>query len=149
MTVRAKLLKLCGSCISEIQLHPSDEKNNSSFGSLQGSKRRNRLPIVAFIFPNIKKDTTMNDSVQFEYQCVAGPTVIEIGKKENRTQAVAEYQNIINREASKGWEFVGIDEFRTSEPPGCLQGNKPIITIFKMIIFKRPKASSSASSSNT
>ncbi|HBS25038.1 MULTISPECIES: DUF4177 domain-containing protein [Thalassospira] len=91
----------------------------------------------------------MNDSVQFEYQCVAGPTVIEIGKKENRTQAVAEYQNIINREASKGWEFVGIDEFRTSEPPGCLQGNKPIITIFKMIIFKRPKASSSASSSNT
>ena len=68
----------------------------------------------------------MNDSVQFEYQCVAGPTVIEIGKKENRTQAVAEYQNIINRE-----------------------GNKPIITIFKMIIFKRPKASSSASSSNT
>jgi len=75
---------------------------------------------------------------KYEYKCVAGPTVVSVGKKENRAQAVEAYQDIINEVAAQGWEYVGIDEFQTSEPPGCFQGNRPIITIFKMLVFRRP-----------
>lgn len=81
----------------------------------------------------------MTEKQKFEYRCVAGPTVIAVKKPADRAKAVAEYQNIINREAAEGWEFICIDEFETSEPPGCLQGNKPILTVFKMLVFKRAK----------
>ncbi|MDF1792745.1 MAG: DUF4177 domain-containing protein [Thalassobaculaceae bacterium] len=81
----------------------------------------------------------MIDRVAYEYRCVAGPTTIAIKKKEDQTQAVAAFQDIINREAHEGWEYVGIDEFQTAEAPGCLQGSAPKITIFKMLVFRRPR----------
>jgi hypothetical protein len=64
----------------------------------------------------------MPDTVMYEYRCVAGPTVIAVKKQEERAQAVSEFENIINQEAADGWEYVGIDEFQTAEPPGCMGG---------------------------
>lgn len=73
----------------------------------------------------------------YEYHCVAGPTVISVKSENEKKEAVKAFQDIINQQAAQGWEYVGIDEFRTSEAPGCLQGNVPKITVFKMLVFRR------------
>jgi len=75
----------------------------------------------------------------YEYRCVAGPTVIAVKNLDQRSKAVSEFQDIINHEASDGWEYVGIDEFQTSEPQGCMGAGGQKITVFKMLVFKRPK----------
>lgn len=82
----------------------------------------------------------MGENTIYEYRCVNGPTVIAVKKPADREQAVTEFQHIINREAADGWEYVGIDEFQTSEPVGCLGLGGQRATAFKMLVFKRPKA---------
>lgn len=77
----------------------------------------------------------------YEYRCVAGPTVISVNNDSEKQKAVKAFEDIINQEAASGWEYVGIDEFQTAEPPGCFQGNAPKITIFKMLVFRRRKTS--------
>ena len=81
----------------------------------------------------------MGDTALFEYRCVAGPMIIAVKNESERAHAVAEFEKIINREAVNGWEYVGIDEFQTSEPTGCFSNGQPKITIFKMLVFKRQK----------
>jgi hypothetical protein len=73
----------------------------------------------------------------FEYRCVAGPVVISVRTPQEKANAVKAYEDIINAEARPGWEYVTSDAFQTSEPPGCFQGNVPILTTFKMLIFRR------------
>lgn len=76
----------------------------------------------------------------YEYRCVAGPTVIAVKNERERARAVSEFQDIINAEASDGWEYVGIDEFQTTEPVGCLgMGGRQNFT-FKMLVFRRLRA---------
>ena len=53
-------------------------------------------------------------------------------------KAVQTYENIINQQADEGWEYVGIDEFLTTEPPGCLRfWGDPITRSMKMLVFRR------------
>lgn len=81
----------------------------------------------------------MSDSQIYEYKCVAGPTIIEVKNPADRAEAVTAFQNIINEQAAEGWEYVGIDEFQTSEPAGCLETGGPKVTIFKMLVFRKVK----------
>lgn len=78
--------------------------------------------------------------MNYEYRCVAGPTVIAVKNAKDREKAVKEYEAIINQEASSGWEYVGIDEFQTTEPTGCLGMGGTKNTVFKMLVFKKPRA---------
>ena len=81
----------------------------------------------------------MADQTIYEYRCVAGPTSITVLKTEDHPKAASAFEDIMNREAADGWEYVGMDQFQTTQPPGCL-GFKPAITTqFKMLVFRRPK----------
>ncbi len=73
---------------------------------------------------------------KYEYKCVPGPQIVSVDSK-TRNSAVSVFEDIINKEAIKGWEFVCIDSYTTEEPQGCFGIGKPIITSYKMIVFKR------------
>lgn len=76
--------------------------------------------------------------MSYEYKCVAGPTVVSVRKAKEREQGVKAFEDIMNREAANGWEFVTVDEFHTSEPEGWLS-RKRIYVSSKMLVFRRPK----------
>jgi len=73
----------------------------------------------------------------FEYKCIAGPTTIAITTDSEQNTAALRFEEIINKEARGGWEFVCMDEYRTSKPPGCFGGSQPEISLLKLLIFKR------------
>ena len=75
--------------------------------------------------------------MDFEYRCVAGPVIISVKTPQEKANAVKAYEDIINAGAKQGWEYVGSDAFQTSEPTGCFQAGPPLLTSFKMLIFKR------------
>lgn len=76
----------------------------------------------------------------YEYKCVAGPVVIAVKTAQQKAEAVKEYEAIINTQAQSGWEYHSSDSFQTAEPPGCGGGSAPIITTFKMLIFRRARS---------
>jgi len=53
------------------------------------------------------------------------------------SQAVENYESIINQAAEGGWELVNIDTVSSTQKPGCLFGGKAEIVTFKMLIFKK------------
>lgn len=85
----------------------------------------------------------------YEYKCLQVPELIEIGKKDSHGKAVSAYQEIINKEAADGWEYVGTDTIESYINPGCLQSamaSIPILGVFtrsaewlkiKIIVFRR------------
>lgn len=75
----------------------------------------------------------------YEYRCVAGPTVVSVRRAKDRDHGVKAFEDIMNREAADGWEFVTVDEFHTSEPDGWLS-RKRIYVSSKMMVFRRLKA---------
>jgi hypothetical protein len=76
--------------------------------------------------------------VNFEYKCVAGPTIVAVKSAKARDQAVKAFEEIMNREADEGWEYVGIDEFHVSEPQG-LFSRKRVYVPAKILVFRRMK----------
>ncbi len=79
---------------------------------------------------------------QYEYKCVPVPEVIGTGKKGKNahSQAVVEYQSLINSSAQGGWELDMIDSVTSYQSPGCLAGifgSKEEAVTFKMLIFRR------------
>ncbi len=79
------------------------------------------------------------NQVNYEYHCVAGPSNIDVKTERQRSEAVKQYQEIINREAAEGWEYVGIDEFTTTVATGCLGMGGPSVTVLKMLVFRRTR----------
>ena len=77
--------------------------------------------------------------MSYEYKCVAGPTVVSVRRAKDRDHGVKAFEDIMNREAADGWEFVTVDEFHTSEPDGWLS-RKRIYVSSKMMVFRRTKA---------
>jgi hypothetical protein len=77
----------------------------------------------------------------YEYKCVAGPTVVSVRRAKDREQGVKAFEDIMNREAVDGWEFVTVDEFHTSEPDGWLS-RKRVYVSSKMLVFRREKVKS-------
>ena len=74
----------------------------------------------------------------YEYKCVAGPTVVSVRKAKERQTGVKAFEDIMNREAAQGWEFVTVDEFHTSEPEGWLS-RKRVYVSSKMLVFRKLK----------
>jgi hypothetical protein len=76
--------------------------------------------------------------VIYEYKCVAGPTIVAVKSAKARDQAVKAFEDIMNREAGDGWEYVGIDEFHVSEPQGLFT-RKRVYVPAKILVFRRSK----------
>lgn len=74
----------------------------------------------------------------YTYRCVAGPSNISVKTDAERAGAVRAFEDIINNEAEDGWEYVGMDEYTTTVPPGCLAlGQGPQVATLKMLVFRR------------
>jgi hypothetical protein len=59
--------------------------------------------------------------MQYQYKMVQLPPVINVHKKEYEGKEAAAYlQEIVNAEATQGWEFYRVDEIGTQVTPGCL-----------------------------
>jgi hypothetical protein len=81
--------------------------------------------------------------VTYEYKCVAGPTIVAVKSAKARDQAVKAFEDIMNREAGDGWEYVGIDEFHVSEPQGLFT-RKRVYVPAKILVFRRSKVAPAA-----
>lgn len=57
-----------------------------------------------------------------QYKTVAGPVGLTINKKDSYTEAVRQYADIIQREATGGWRLVLIQEIPVVKKNGVLQG---------------------------
>jgi hypothetical protein len=79
----------------------------------------------------------------YEYRCVSGPVIVAVKSAKARDQAVKAFEDIMNAEAAKGWEYVGIDEFHISEPEGFLS-RKRVYVPSKILVFRRERAASIA-----
>jgi hypothetical protein len=79
------------------------------------------------------------DQLTYEYKCVAGPTIVAVKSAKARDQSVKAFEDIMNREAEDGWEYVGIDEFHVSEPQGLFT-RKRVYVPSKILVFRRVKA---------
>ena len=78
---------------------------------------------------------------QYQYRCFPVPTTIKLGKKDPHGEVVQAYQEIINKGAEGGWEYVGIDTIRSFKKTGCLAafgGGTAEEVNYKVLIFKKP-----------
>lgn len=85
----------------------------------------------------------------YTYKCVEVPVAVAVSGKQSHLEAVKTYQNLINQEASQGWEYVSVDSIDSLYQQGCVQAllsKIPIINLFirqeeyitfKVIVFKR------------
>lgn len=85
----------------------------------------------------------------YTYRYVPVPETLIIRGKESHAQVVASYEQLVNRIAAEGWEYVGVDTVESQYSRGCLQmilGFIPILNFFvrneeaitfKMLIFRR------------
>ena len=67
-----------------------------------------------------------------QYKVVPGPTIVE----GVITDATAQFERIINEQASSGWKYHSMETITTVEKPGCFKRNPQPITIY-MLIFVR------------
>lgn len=78
---------------------------------------------------------------EFTYKCVPVPSSITVKKaQQNQAQAIFEYQNMINEAAVGGWELSHVDSITSEQQSGCLGGlfgQPPIVTTYKLLVFKK------------
>lgn len=80
--------------------------------------------------------------MNFEYKCVSAPMNLIIKKQSDMDKAVANFADIINKEAVQGWEFYTMEQIACTVPAGCLAsifGKKEDTTYSNMLIFRRPR----------
>lgn len=69
-----------------------------------------------------------------QYKAVAGPKNISVAKGD--TQAAFNlFADLINKEATGGWEYHSMETITVTEKPGCFQN--PIPMNYYMLIFSR------------
>ena len=73
----------------------------------------------------------------YEYKTVPAPMVLAIKTQQEANQAIANFGELINREAVGGWEFHSMETITTSEAQGCGGSGSPKIQNYNMLIFKR------------
>lgn len=69
-----------------------------------------------------------------QYKAVAGPKNIGVSKG-NTQEAFNLFANIINQEASSGWNYHSMETITVTEKAGCFQ--QPTVTNYYMLIFER------------
>lgn len=67
-----------------------------------------------------------------QYKAVAGPKNINVGRGDTQS-AFNMFAEIINREATGGWEYHSMETITVTEKPGCMQ--QPIPMNYYMLIF--------------
>ena len=67
-----------------------------------------------------------------QYKTVAGPTNIHVAKGDSQA-AFNLFADIINREATGGWEYHSMETITVTEKPGCFQ--QPVNLVYYMLIF--------------
>lgn len=77
-----------------------------------------------------------------QYKTVAAPVglTIKAGDPAGCSKAVAQYADVIQKEAVGGWELDMIQSIPVEEKPGCLAGllgAKSVTTYFNMLVFKK------------
>jgi hypothetical protein len=80
--------------------------------------------------------------VEYEYKCIPVPQTIQVSGKTGHDDSVKIYENLINTNASNGWEYHGLDVLESEKKVGCfsaLLGKKDELFEFKLMIFKRQK----------
>ncbi|HYE75627.1 MAG TPA: DUF4177 domain-containing protein [Blastocatellia bacterium] len=77
----------------------------------------------------------------YHYKMLQIPPSISVQKKEYRGNEAAGYlQEIVNAEATQGWEFYRVDEIGTWVNPGCLRmlfGQKSVSIPHYVVTFRR------------
>ena len=72
----------------------------------------------------------------YDYKTAAIPANL-ISKGEGAAAAQV-LQQVIDREATEGWEFYRVDSFTTTRPPGCFSFGQPGETAsFNVATFRR------------
>ena len=69
-----------------------------------------------------------------EYKAVAGPKSISVAKGDTQA-AFNTFAELINKEATAGWEYHSMETITVTEKPGCFQN--PIPVNYYMLIFCR------------
>ena len=69
-----------------------------------------------------------------QYKAVAGPKNISVAKGDTK-EAFNMFADLINREATAGWEYHSMETITVTEKPGCFQN--PIPMNYYMLIFVR------------
>ena len=69
-----------------------------------------------------------------QYKAVAGPRNISVDKG-NTPSAFNTFAQIINSEATNGWEYHSMETITVTEKPGCMQQAIPMN--YYMLIFVR------------
>ena len=69
-----------------------------------------------------------------QYKAVAGPKNVSVAKGDTQA-AFNMFADLINKEASAGWEYHSMETITVTEKPGCFQN--PIPVNYYMLIFVR------------
>ena len=69
-----------------------------------------------------------------QYKAVAGPKNVSVAKGDTQA-AFNMFADMINKEATAGWEYHSMETITVTEKPGCFQN--PIPMNYYMLIFVR------------
>ena len=69
-----------------------------------------------------------------QYKAVAGPKNVSVAKGDTQA-AFNVFADLINKEATAGWEYHSMETITVTEKPGCFQN--PIPTNYYMLLFVR------------
>lgn len=67
-----------------------------------------------------------------QYKAVAGPQSISVAKGDTQA-AFNSFAELINSQATGGWEYHSMETITVTEKPGCMQ--QPIPVNYYMLIF--------------
>ena len=75
----------------------------------------------------------------YEYKCVPGPRELVVKSAAESAKAVTSYADLINAEATGGWEFFSLETMTVSQAPGCLSTKQEPPVLFNMLVFRRER----------
>lgn len=82
-----------------------------------------------------------------QYKTIAGPIALTVTGKQDYSEGVRAYAEIIQREAVGGWELHCINQIPVTKQPGCIFqllnmipilnifGKEPVTIYFNMLVF--------------
>lgn len=77
--------------------------------------------------------------MDYEYKTVPAPMVLNIKTQKEANLAIANFGDLINMQATDGWEFHSMESITVAEAPGCFSGGQQKMTNYNMLVFKRQK----------
>ena len=75
-----------------------------------------------------------------QYKCVPATKELVIDKKGSYDGAVRSFADLLNREATEGWNFHSMENIAVTQKPGCfaaLFGQKEVTAYFNMLVFSK------------